>query len=153
MPGSSGVRRTVLFCLLNPSTADQTKDDPTIRRVIDFAGREGCDYLSVVNLYAARSTRPKALASFNDPIGPDNDSTIRTEVRQANLVIAAWGVLPTIPGARTRAEQVLAMLTVGQDVYRLGEPTKGGYPPHPLYLPKNTPLRLHATQSTVETPL
>ena len=143
VPPSSGVPRTVLFCLLNPSTADETEDDPTIRRVVNFAKREGYDHLSVVNLYGVRSTDPKALASFDDPIGPDNDNTIRTEVSQADLVVAAWGVPPPIPDADKRVRQVLALLTADQDVYRLGKPTKGGHPPHPLYLRKDTPLELH----------
>lgn len=138
---------STLPLLIKPRTIPPSAASLTLQE------KEGYDYLSVVNLYAARSTNPKGLASFNDPIGPDNDNTIRTEVRQANLVIAAWGVLPTIPGLETRAKQVLALLTVGHDVFRLGEATKDGYPPHPLYLPKDPPLRLHAPQSTVETPL
>ena len=144
LPSSSGVRRTVLFCLLNPSTADETKDDPTIRRVVSFARRDGYGHLSVVNLYGARSTDPKALASFHDPIGPDNDNSIHKEAAQADLVVAAWGVPPPIPDTEKRARQVLAMLTADQDVYRLGKPTKDGHPPHPLYLRKDTPLQLHA---------
>ena len=86
--------------MLNPSTADQTQDDPTIRRVMHFADREGYDYLSVVNLYAARSTNPRHLALFDDPIGPGNDSRIRAETARADFVVAAWGSPPSNPRRR-----------------------------------------------------
>ena len=139
---ASGTPRTVLFCMLNPSTADEVEDDPTIRRVKHFADREGYDFLSVVNLYAARATNPRDLDSFDDPVGPDNDRTIRTEAAQAHLVVAAWGV-PRGPDAYARVGDALAVLAAGRDVFRLGDPTRGGHPRHPLYLRRDTPLVLH----------
>ena len=145
---ASDVPRTVLFCMLNPSTADQTQDDPTIRRVMHFADREGYDYLSVVNLYAARSTNPRHLALFDDPIGPGNDSRIRAETARADLVVAAWGVPPRILGADTRGSDVLTILAAGHDVYRLGEPTKDGHPRHPMRLRNDTALELHTFRSS-----
>ena len=141
-PGS-GTPRSVLFCMLNPSTANEVDDDATIRCVIRFAGREGFDHLSVVNLYAARSTDPRNLGSFDDPVGPDNDTHIRIEAVRAHLVVAAWGV-PQRRRWRARADDVLAILAAERDVYRLGDPTKDGHPRHPGRLPAGTPLQLHA---------
>ena len=139
---ASGIPGTVLFCMLNPSTANEVEDDPTIRRVKSFADRDGYDFLSVVNLYAARATDPRDLGSFDDPVGPDNDRTICTEVARAHLVVAAWGV-PRGSDAYARACDVLAILAAERDVFRLGEPTRGGHPRHPLYLHSETPLVLH----------
>ena len=84
--------RRVLFCMLNPSTATAETDDPTIRRVIQFAAREDATELAVVNLFAARATDPRKLPAFDDPVGPDNDTIIEQPAAAADLIIAAWGV-------------------------------------------------------------
>jgi hypothetical protein len=129
---------TVAFVMLNPSTADEMVADPTVRRCIGFAKREGAGRLVVVNLYALRSTDPAALARADDPIGPDNDEHIRQAARDASLVVAAWGAHPF---AGDRATDVAAMLNgIGRPLYRLGPPTKDGHPRHPLYLPADAPL-------------
>ncbi len=66
----------VLVCGLNPSTADTERDDPTSRRVIGFARREGATRLTMINLYAARTTDPRRLKDFDDPVGAANDQVI-----------------------------------------------------------------------------
>ncbi len=118
-------RYSVLFIMLNPSTADAEKDDPTIRRCMAFAKREGFTHLNVVNLYALRSPDPRHLALAEDPVGPENDAWIDKEVRGARLVVAAWGAHPF---AVDRAKDVARR--VGQ-LWCLGK-TKDGCPKHPL---------------------
>ena len=125
-------------------------DDPTSRRVIGFARREQATRLTMVNLYAARTTDPKGLKDFDDPVGAANDQAIADTAREADLVIAAWGKPPGRAG-KARARQVLEMLRAAGDVYRIGPPTIEGHPRHPLYLPESatrTPLELHAAKRT-----
>ena len=140
----------VLVCGLNPSTADAEREDPTSRRVIGFARREQATRLTMVNVYAARTTDPKRLKDFDDPVGAANDRVIAEAARGADLIIAAWGRPPGKAG-EARARRVLELLAAAGDVYRLGPATKDGHPPHPLYLPASeaaTPLQLHARGKT-----
>lgn len=129
--GPADAREQVVFVMLNPSVADQTRDDPTIRRAIGFAHRLGFERLSVVNLFALRTTDPRGLYRARDPVGPDNDAAIRAAVADATLVIAAWGNHGALRG---RAEHVLAMLP---RVHHFGL-TAHGQPRHPLYVPYST---------------
>lgn len=77
-------RPPAVFVMLNPSTADASLDDPTIRRCVGFAKAWGCPGLTVVNLYALRSADPKALWSHPDPVGPDNNRWI------SEVLLRAW---------------------------------------------------------------
>lgn len=129
---------TVAFVMLNPSTADELVADPTVRRCVGFAAREGAGRLVVVNLFAFRSTDPTQLAGAADPVGPLNDEHILTAARTADVVIAAWGAHPF---AADRAADVRAMLAVtGTPLHRIGAASKDGHPRHPLYLNAATPL-------------
>lgn len=133
---SSSPRRAT-FIMLNPSTADGRRDDPTIRRCINFAKREGAGGLTVVNLYAYRATSPNDLWLTNDPIGPENDRVLADVLCTAgDLVIAAWG-------SHARAERVerLGSIAAACDIQlmALGQ-TKSGQPRHPLYLPSAAQL-------------
>ena len=126
-----------VFVMLNPSTADATIDDPTIRRCISFAQREGYGGLAVVNLYALRTTRPVHLLHHPDPVGPDNAYRVGRWLDAADIVIAAWG-------AHRLAAHRSGWLTdtvegYDKDLYCLGV-TADGSPRHPLYLPTDTPL-------------
>ncbi len=125
----------VLFVMLNPSTATDDIDDPTIRRCIDFAKRWGCSSLSVVNLFAARATDPRELKRMDDPIGPDNDLTIMSEAARADTVVLAWGV----HGAYLGRDQDVLVLLRPLKPRHLGL-TKDGHPRHPLYVPARQPL-------------
>ena len=120
------------FVMLNPSTADAEQDDPTIRRCIGFAKREGYAALIVLNLYAYRSTDPKALLTCADPVGPDNDRILRNHLLSAteghNPVVAAWGV-----NARPERVERVLNLWPGVDWRCLGM-TKDRHPRHPLYV-------------------
>ena len=83
--------RAVLFIALNPSTADEKNDDPTIRRCIDYAKNWGYGILLVVNLFAYRTTNPEKLRYVKNPVGNDNDQHIIKLSKKANLIVAAWG--------------------------------------------------------------
>lgn len=128
--------KTALFVMLNPSTADETQDDPTIRRCIAFAKREGCGRLVVCNLYALRSTDPTALRTAADPKGPENEDHLRRAAAEADIIVAAWGgnhlggVWPL---------RVAAILADQKPLYTLKRTAKGD-PGHPLYVPANAPL-------------
>lgn len=135
-------RGRMLFVMLNPSTADAEVDDPTIRRCMGFARREGCGGIEVLNLYALRATRPKHLLDHPDPEGPDNIASwadVWTEGIIAHSV-AAWGAhasdsrLPT-----SRALQ--AFLGDGFGGWECLGTTAAGAPRHPLYLPGDAPLQ------------
>lgn len=118
----------VAFLMLNPSTADSTIDDPTIRRCIGFAQSWGFASLLVLNLFAWRATNPDELKKVEDPIGPENDKAILDGVASAQLLVCAWGACRT---AQDRAKAVLAMLPVKPYCLAM---TNGGEPKHPLYL-------------------
>ncbi len=125
-----------LFVLLNPSTADAELDDPTLRRCIGFAKREGCGASRTVNLFAWRATAPRDLsgaeAAGENVIGPRNGAAIRDALRQCDgPAIVGWG-------AHRMAEPqavVLARLATeeGRVLSCLGV-TKAGQPRHPLYI-------------------
>lgn len=121
---------TALFLMLNPSTADATADDPTIRRCRGFARAWGCAGIAVANLYALRSTDPHALFSHTDPVGPENDRYLHEIANEYGDAICAWGA-----NARPeRVEQVVKIFTdAGARLWCLGT-TKSGAPKHPLYI-------------------
>lgn len=116
-----------MFVGLNPSTADETQDDPTIRRCVGYAKRWNYGGLCMTNLFAFRATQPKDMMAAQDPIGPDNDRTLTTLSRGAGIVVAAWGKDGKHMG---RDKQVMALLP---HLYCLKQ-NKDGSPAHPLYL-------------------
>jgi hypothetical protein len=135
-PGEAGThsleRRRVAFIGLNPSTADETQDDPTIRRCIRFAHDWGFSFLDMLNLYAWRSTDPLAMfiaAKDADIVGPENDKVIADVCRRADLVIVAWGAR-----GDGRADAVLDIVGAA---HCLGY-TQDGLPRHPLYIRADT---------------
>jgi hypothetical protein len=131
-----------MFVMLNPSTADATVDDRTIGRCREFAAREGCGGIIVVNLFALRSTDPAGLRTHPDPVGPDNAHYMALALGQnPAVVIAAWGAHPF---AAHRAGAVAMVLDQQLAVRRLRLKclgvTKAGHPRHPLYVNGRTPL-------------
>lgn len=118
---------TVAFVGLNPSTADETVNDATIRICIGYARRWGFARLTMLNLYAYRSTDPRALVAVDDPIGPENDCTIAKTVGGADLVVCAWGV----DGDTFAPDRVRDVLELIAAPHCLGL-TKAGHPRHPL---------------------
>jgi hypothetical protein len=127
--------------LLNPSTADASVDDPTIRRVVNFAQQAGFHGVEITNLFALRSTDPKLLRQVDDPVGPSNDLAIEMAATKSGYAWAAWG---THGKFAHRAERVLDLLHQAKvDLWCLGI-TKEGYPCHPLYLSSATTVMRYA---------
>lgn len=122
---------TCTFIMLNPSTADETVNDPTVERCQRRAAMLGFSRLIVVNLFALRSTDPNALYKAADPIGPQNDDAILDAAKRSQMVICAWG---KHGGLMKRAAAVRATLSKeGVVAHHLGL-TKDGEPKHPLYI-------------------
>ena len=117
---------------LNPSTADETKDDPTIRRCQGFARDWGYGGLYMANIFAFRATLPKDMKAAPDPIGPDNDQWIIEGAARSKLVIAAWGT----HGVYLNRGQAVCKLFAPGELYCFRLTPKTGAPEHPLYLPK-----------------
>ena len=137
-----GQRGKLLFVMLNPSTADETVDDPTVRRCRGFAKDLGYSELWVCNIFALRSTSPRALWTARDPIGSDNDSAIFEAAVHADRIICAWGIYGRRLG-RGKAVECLLRAAIARwnarasSLYTLGL-TKSGQPKHPLYLRRDT---------------
>ena len=130
-----------VFVMLNPSTADASIDDPTIRRCVGFARREGYGGLAVVNLFALRATNPEDLADSGDAgidtVGRDNGFHIGRWLDAASVVVAAWGAHPM---AAYRAAFFRSTARgFDKDLVCLGK-TKSGAPRHPLYVSGTQPL-------------
>lgn len=130
----------LVVVMLNPSTADATVDDPTIRRVSGFARAWGHRGMLVLNLFALRSTDPSALRTDADPVGPENDETLRLALEAARNVdapvLAAWGAHGNLRGRAFRVRHMVE----GVRWICLGF-TKARDPRHPLYVPASaTPV-------------
>jgi len=126
---------SAIFVMLNPSTADARKDDPTIRRCRKFAGDWGYAGLIVINLYAYRAKDPKDLFKAWNPVGPANNYWL-TSFGTDNDIICAWG-------NHAKADRVKwfvkEMARVNARMFCFGT-NKNGSPKHPLYLKGDTPL-------------
>jgi hypothetical protein len=118
--------------MLNPSTATEVQNDPTIHRCEQRARTLGFGGFCAVNIFAFRATNPRDMKICDDPEGPDNSAALQQASGWADLVIAAWGV----HGAHRDQGRAMAMnlRARGHQLYHLGL-TKAGHPRHPLYLP------------------
>ncbi|RZK44822.1 MAG: DUF1643 domain-containing protein [Hymenobacter sp.] len=123
---------TVVFVMLNPSTADARMDDPTIRRCISFARTWGYGGINVVNLFAWRATNPAELKTIADPVGPDNDQYLLNAFAQAPMVVVAWGM--HAPAARV--QEVSRLMQRTAIIPQCLGATQAGHPRHPLYVPR-----------------
>jgi hypothetical protein len=119
-----------MFIGLNPSTADEVEDDPTIRRCIGYARDWGYGAMCMANLFAFRATKPQVMKSSEEPIGPTNDKTLKALAKDAGVVVASWGVNGAFLG---RDKQVISLVPNLTCLRK----TKGGFPAHPLYLKKS----------------
>ena len=141
-----GWPKSVLFVMLNPSTADGETDDPTIRRCVSFARAWGYDRMDVVNLFAYRATDPAELLKLNhgdDPVGPDNCQIVHGLIDEReefggsaiDKVVCAWGN----HGAHLGQDETMLGWLADCPRYAL-KLSKDGHPSHPLYLPKSSAL-------------
>ncbi len=126
----------IAWVMLNPSTADATLDDPTIRRCIAFSQAWGFRSLIVVNLFALRATDPREIRKHPDPVGRFNNHHIVEAMENSNKTVCAWGAGGDY---MDRPDEIRHLIPMNQ-LFHLGL-TKDGHPKHPLYLPSNTELQ------------
>jgi hypothetical protein len=121
----------VHFVMLNPSTATEVQNDPTVERCERRARALGYGGFTVTNIFAWRDTDPKAMRRAADPVGPENDRAIREAARAADRTVAAWGA----HGAHLDRGRAVARLlaAAGVPLHHLGL-TQAGHPRHPLYV-------------------
>ena len=120
------------WVMLNPSTADESVNDPTVERCERRARSMGFGGVVVVNLFAYRATDPKAMKAATDPVGPWNDRAIVDAAQRAGMVICAWG---NHGSHRGRAQGVGELLRAHGVALHALKVTGSGQPGHPLYLP------------------
>lgn len=129
----------LVFVMLNPSTADASVDDPTIRRCVGYAKREGCGGIVVVNLMAYRATKPNALLKVDDPVGPSNLDMLIITLAGLDRAVVAWGGHRSarMPFSRPSIEMVASCV---DEMVCLGASESNGSPYHPLMQPASAPL-------------
>jgi len=129
--------KSILWVMLNPSTADERILDPTVRRCVGYSYLWGYNHMQVCNIFALRATDPKKLYAAEDPIGPLNDDYLawaaEGTLKGGGLVMAGWGTHGKLNG---RSKHVIRLLSEVGDLHALSM-TKAGHPGHPLYLGKN----------------
>ncbi|HJL62333.1 MAG TPA: DUF1643 domain-containing protein [Pseudomonadales bacterium] len=129
-------RKTCLFIMLNPSTADEVKDDPTIRRCMGFASSWKYARLEVINLYDFRATYPNELPDPSDlRIGPRHDHYVNNAIKNADLVVCAWGG-SRYANAANHVKSMILKIQHHKKTPMCLKKNKDGSPAHPLYLSK-----------------
>ena len=126
-------KKCVLFIGLNPSTANEEVDDPTIRRCSGYAQKWGYGGFIMVNLFAYRTTLPSNLKKVKYPVGKDNNKYIMTLSKKADITVAAWGNNGNL---FSRDKEVLNLVPSLMCL----KVNKSGQPSHPLYLKKDLKL-------------
>ena len=128
----------VMFVMLNPSTATEVQNDPTVERCERRARALGFGAFRVTNIFAWRDTDPRAMRAAPDPVGAANDAAIVEGAGWADQVVAAWG---THGAHMERGAEVEALLRgTGTPLFHLGL-SKDGHPKHPLYIAYSEPPR------------
>lgn len=124
--------KRVQFVGLNPSTADEKKNDPTVRRCMNFARDWGFTAMWMTNVFGFRATDPRVMQQQEDPQGKDNTDWILDVAKIADLVVCCWGV----HGDHMQWGQHIAAILINQNIpiHCLGT-TFNGQPKHPLFLP------------------
>jgi hypothetical protein len=131
----------IAWIMVNPSTADAENDDATIRKVIGFTERLGGGWAVVGNKFAYRATDVRELRTARDPKGEENDAHLGQIMRDAPVVIAAWGPLAKLPPHLRRRWRTVCDIAdrAGATLMCLGT-AQDGQPRHPLMLAYDTPL-------------
>jgi hypothetical protein len=136
-----GTGRRLAFIGLNPSTANEKRNDPTVTRCINFAKRDDFAGVVMLNIFGLRSTDPALLLSpDSDPIGQDNDAAILKWLKRRRdvMAVACWGSHRSI---LEREAAVLAMAMKTRHALTCLGVNRDGSPKHPLYLRGNTTIR------------
>lgn len=139
----------LLFVMLNPSIADATVDDATIRKCVTFAHAHGFGALEVVNLFAFRASKPTDLARHGWRIGEKNDERIESAARACDAICVAWGANGS-PYVDARVQQVAPLLYASGKTVQCLKITRSGYPQHPLYLRSDCRLKPWTEQAIAE---
>lgn len=121
------------FIGLNPSTADENEDDPTIRRCIAFAKSWGFGGIAMLNLFAFRATDPAVMKSAPQAVGEWNDECLKRVTSVCGQTIACWGT----HGAFLHRGALVRSMLFRRNLCHLGL-SKDGHPKHPLYLRADT---------------
>lgn len=124
-----------MFIGLNPSTADETLDDPTIRRCVGFAKRWGYSALCMTNLFAIRTKDPSMMKKHPFPAGQDNHSWILRCASEAGIVVAAWGKDGRHQNQDLNVREWVNSVNAVMFCLKLN---RDGTPQHPLYVPADT---------------
>jgi hypothetical protein len=132
----------MVFCMLNPSTADGTIDDPTIRRCMGFARRENRTGIVVINLFALRSSNPGVLRVADDPFGPDRRRYYEAvlEPLSGKEIVLAWGSFDVGNRGAISKRMLFEMLAAKNIKLMCLGVTKDNSPRHPLYIKADQPL-------------
>ena len=125
---------SLVVIMLNPSTADEFKNDPTVERCERRARRGGYGSLVVLNLFALRSTDPRGLYETHDAVGPLNDRAIALFTEGAGAVVCGWGTHGALIGRGGQVLDLLKSLGIVALAYQLN---RDGSPKHPLYVGYN----------------
>lgn len=134
---------TTAIIMVNPSTADATQDDATIRKLIGFGNRNQWGRLIVGNLFAYRATDVRELGNVADPVGPDNDDHLKSIFKDADRVVFAWGPVSKQPKYRRHRWVEVNAFAVGFGLNptSIGAPAQCGHPKHPLMLAYDNPIQ------------
>ena len=127
--------RKVLFLMLNPSTATEVQNDPTVERCERRARTLGFGAFRVCNIFAFRATDPRNMRATKDPVGPANDTAILEAIAWADEVVAGWG---NHGDHLARGQAVKALLKAQPNAPKHLGLTKSGHPKHPLYIAYKT---------------
>ncbi|GAA5080025.1 DUF1643 domain-containing protein [Roseibacterium beibuensis] len=123
--------RRALFIMLNPSTATEVQNDPTVERCERRARALGFGAFRVLNIFAWRATDPRDMRKAEDPVGLANDAAILDSLDWADQVICAWGTHGAHLDRGAKVERLLR--DAGAELFHLGL-SKAGHPKHPLYI-------------------
>lgn len=127
-----------LFILLNPSTADAFKLDPTITRAYNLSKRLGYGELIILNIFAIRGSNPDIIKDVADPVGTLNNYYIKKTVKKSDLIILGWGNHGKI---NNRSSEIINIINKIGKEYHVLDINKSGEPKHPLYTKSDIKLK------------